>query len=157
MGSHAQFTWSDYGDDRGFHILNLQDSELTFIKNPYIMFNKIFYDDVGVKSLESLINKDWGIYKNTLCKVIVQNKINPYWFDLFCEKLENANPVDFQIVEDHHNLDNINEDELVDEAESTLDIFKKHISQLEDSSVNVKKLEKVITELYNKAISMGVE
>jgi hypothetical protein len=121
------------------------------------MFNKIFYDDVGVKSLEPLINKDWNIYKNTLCKVIVQNKTNPYWFDLFCEKLENANPVDFQIVEDHHNLDNINEDELVDEAESTMDIFKKHISQLEDSSVDVKKLEKVITELYNKAISMGVE
>jgi len=157
VGSHAQFTWSDYGDDRGFHILDLDTSELTFVKNPYIMFNKIFYDDKDQKSLDSLVKKDWSIYTNTLCKVIVQSKTNPYWFELFCEKLENVNPIDFQIVEDHHNLDIMSEDQLINEAESTLDIFKKHISQMEDSTINVKKLEKVITELYNKAISMGVE
>lgn len=157
VGSHAQFTWSDHGDDRGFHILNLENSELTFIKNPYIMFNKIFYEDVDIKSVDSLLNRDWDAYRNTMCKVIVRNKNNPYWFDLFCEKLENSNPIDFQIVEDHHNLDSMDEEQLVDEAESTLDIFKKHISQIEDRSVNVKKLEKVITDLYNRAISMGVE
>lgn len=157
VGSHAQFTWSDYGDDRGFHVLSLEDSALTFIKNPYIMFNKIFYDDAGIKSIEAILDRDWGAYKDTMCKVIVQNKNNPYWFDLFCEKLENSNPIDFQVVEDHHNLDSIDEDQLVDEAESTLDIFKKHIYQIEDKTINVNKLEKVITELYNRAISMGVE
>ena len=54
-------------------------------------------------------------------------------------------------------MDTGNDFEIISEAESTLDIFKKHIEQLDSSTVNTKKLESVITNLYNKAISMGVE
>ena len=45
LGSHSQFTWSDYGDDRGFHILDTETKELEFVKNPYEMFAKVWYDD----------------------------------------------------------------------------------------------------------------
>ena len=41
------------------------------------MFNKIFYEDDDVKSLETLLQRDWDVYKNTMCKVIVKNKNNP--------------------------------------------------------------------------------
>lgn len=158
LGSHGQFTWSDYGDDRGFHILDLETLDLKFIKNPYEMFRKIFYSDLDVGSIEQLFKtQDWSKYSGTLCKIIIQNKTNPYWFDLFCEQLEKVGPLDIQIVEDHLNMDTGNDFEIISEAESTLDIFKKHIEQLDSSTVNTKKLESVITNLYNKAISMGVE
>jgi hypothetical protein len=54
---------------------------------------------------------------------------NLYWFDKFIENIESEGPHQLQIVEDHLNLDlEENEQQIIDEAESTLDIFKKYIS-----------------------------
>jgi DNA repair exonuclease SbcCD nuclease subunit len=151
-GSHGQFTWSDYGDARGFHILDLGKNGLEFIQNPYEMFGKVWYDDTD-KDLNELLNYDFSQFTNKFVKLIVTKKNNPYWFDLFCEKLEKATPIDFQIVEDHKNL--IMEDEnIVNEAESTIDIFKRHIDQIGSSNINKNKLTNVITDLYTQAISI---
>ena len=114
------------------------------------MFKKIWYNDEE-KKLNELLDFDTSQYENTMLKVIVTNKNNPYWFDLFCGKLEKANPLNMQIVEDHLNLNLENEEDITSEAESTLDIFRKHIGQLTASNMNIPKLEKVITDLYNKA------
>lgn len=150
VGSHSEFTWADYSDPRGFHIFSLPSQDLEFIKNPFDMFKKIWYNDEKM-TLPELLNIDLDQYKNSFVKVIVTNKNNPYWFDLFCGKLEKANPLNMQIVEDHLNLNLDNAEDIAGEAESTLDIFKKHISQLNTSNVNTNKLETVITDLYNKA------
>lgn len=156
LGSHAEFTWSDYNDPRGFHILDTNTLELTFVQNPYNMFKKLWYDDSS-HTIESLLDFDANSFTNTFVKVIVQNKTNPYWFDLFCEKIEKATPIDISIVEDHRNLNVEDDEDIIDEAESTLDIFRSHIRQLDSLTVNHDKLERVITELYNKALTMGVE
>ena len=156
LGSHAEFTWSDYNDPRGFHILDTDTLELTFIKNPYNMFKKLWYDD-SKHTMESLLDFHVNSFTNTYVKVIVQNKTNPYWFDLFCEKIEKVSPIDISIVEDHRNLNVEDDEDIIDEAESTIDIFRGHIKQLDPSSVNHDKLERIITELYNKALTMGVE
>ena len=66
LGSHAEFTWSDYDDRKGFHILDTETRDLTFIENPYKMFAKVWYDDtpegtkkagVDVKSLKGKIGR----------------------------------------------------------------------------------------------------
>ena len=150
LGSHSEFTWADYSDPRGFHIFSLPSQTLEFVKNPFDMFKKIWYNDEE-KKLNELLDFDTSQYENTMLKVIVTNKNNPYWFDLFCGKLEKANPLNMQIVEDHLNLNLENEEDITSEAESTLDIFRKHIGQLTASNMNIPKLEKVITDLYNKA------
>lgn len=155
VGSHAQFTWSDYGDERGFHILDTDTMELEFIPNPFEMFKKLFYDDSNCSLSELLESYDWELYNGTICKIVIKTKTNPYWFDLFCEKLEKVNPLDIQIVEDHLNMDISSDTDIVNETESTLDIFNKHINQLEIPNVNTKRLENVITDLYNRAVAMG--
>jgi DNA repair exonuclease SbcCD nuclease subunit len=156
LGAHSEFTWSDYNDPRGFHILDTNTLDLTFVENPYKMFKKIWYDDTD-KTIESVMNFDASIFENTYMKVIVKNKTNPYWFDMFCEKLEKENPIDISIVEDHHNMDIEDDSNIVNEAESTLDIFRSHIKQMDTSNINTAKLDSVITNLYNKALTMGVE
>ena len=45
LGNPYQITWSDYKDPRGFHIFDTETRELEFIKNPYEIFHKIYYDD----------------------------------------------------------------------------------------------------------------
>lgn len=152
LGSHGEFTWSDFDDPRGFHILDTETLELTFVENPYKMFKKIWYNDADENFLNADIN--YSSYKNTLLKVIVTNKTNPYWFDKFVENLESENPIDIQIVEDHLNLDLEDDMDIVNEAESTLDIFKKYIDNYEIKNINKEKLSKKIIELYNEALTV---
>mgnify|MGYP003333092895 FL=1 len=118
------------------------------------MFSKIWYDDNG-KELKDLLATDFSLYQNKIVKLIVQNKTNPYWFDRFCEKLESTGLINLQIVEDHLNLNVENPEDIVDEAQSTIDIFRKHISQISDFDDNNRsKLETLIVELYNNAITV---
>jgi DNA repair exonuclease SbcCD nuclease subunit len=152
LGSHGEFTWSDYDDPRGFHILDTETLELTFVENPYKMFKKVWYNDIDENFLNSEI--DYSSFKNTFLKVIVKNKTNPYWFDRFVETLESQNPLGIQIVEDHLNL-NLEEDiDIVNEAESTLNIFKKYIDVYDIKNVNKEKLSKKIDDLYNEALTI---
>lgn len=153
LGSHGEFTWSDFDDPRGFHIFDTATRELTFIENPFKMFKKVWYNDAESSFEQVLI--DFNQYTGSMVKVIVKNKTNHFWFDKFIENLEAANPLDIQIVEDHLNLNLEDDTDIVNEAESTLDIFKKYIDAYEVKNLDKDKLSKKITELYNEAISIG--
>jgi hypothetical protein len=152
LGSHGEFTWSDYDDPRGFHILDTETRELTFIENPYKMFKKVWYDDLDKNFLEKEI--DYSEFKNTMVKVIVKNKTNPYWFDMFIDNLEKVGSHDLQVVEDHLNLSLEDDNDIVNEAEDTLTIFRKHIDQLSMPDTNKKKLETVVNNLYVEALTV---
>ena len=152
LGSHAEFTWSDYSDPRGFHIFDTETRNLTFVENPYRMFKKVWYNDADSTFLNSEI--DYAQYKNCMLKVIIQEKTNLFWFDKFIENLESESPLDIQIVEDHLNLNLEEDSDIVNEAESTIDIFKKYISGFDEKTVNKEKLEKKIVELYNEALTV---
>jgi len=152
LGSHGEFTWSDYDDPRGFHIFDTETRELTFIENPYKMFKKIWYNDID----ETFINSDidYTQYKNCFVKVIVTNKTKLLWFDKFIENIETENPIDMQIVEDHLNLHLEDDNDIINEAESTVDIFKKYIQNIEYQNIDKEKLTKKIIELYNEAATL---
>lgn len=147
LGSHSQFTWSDHGDDRGFHILDTETKELEFVKNPYDMFAKVWYDD------RKDTNIDVDLLKNKFVKVIVSNKDDLYNFDRFIDKIEKVGVINLQVVEDHLNLNLEGDEDIVNEAESTVDIFKKYIDQI-DVNINKKKLESTIVGLYNEALTV---
>jgi hypothetical protein len=89
-----------------------------------------------------------------MVKVIVSNKTNPYFFDLFMDKLEKAGLNEIQIVEDHLNLGLVEDNSIVDEAESTLDIFKKHVQQVNVPNLDRNRLEKTIVDLYQEALTI---
>jgi hypothetical protein len=152
LGSHAEFTWSDYDDRKGFHILDTETRDLTFIENPYIMFYKVWYDDVTPgHEPEGL---DLSYCNGKIVKVIVKNKSDPYKFDMFIDRIEKFGVLEMQIVEDHLNLSVETDENIIDEAESTINIFKKYIDQVNSSSLNKEKLEQTIIELYQEAISV---
>lgn len=153
LGSHAEFTWSDYDDPKGFHVFDTETRELTFIENPYKMFKKVWYNDVDDAFLQKKV--DYSQFRGAVVKVIVTNKTNHFWFDKFIENIEGENPIDMQIVEDHLHLDLEDDEDIVNEAESTLDIFKKYIDGYELKNIDKDKLTKKIFELYNEAIGIG--
>jgi len=150
LGNHAEFTWSDYDDPKGFHILDTETRDLTFIQNPYNMFAKVWYDDVQ----NNPDDIDIELYNGKIIKVIITNKSNPYKFDLFINKLEKCGVIDMQIVDDHLNVILEDDNTIVSEAESTIDIFKHHINQINVQNLDKKKLETTIVDLYNEALAI---
>jgi len=154
VGSPGEMTWADYGDKRGFHILDLNDLSLEFYENPHKMFHKIIYDDTQ-ETIESVQEKDFDQYKDKMVKVIVTNKTNPYMFDIFFDKLYQSTPLDVSIVEDFIDYSEISEDDVVDEAEDTMTILDKYIDGLE-TSLDSMKLKNLMREIYNEAQSLEV-
>lgn len=153
LGSHGQFTWSDFDDIRGFHVLDTETGGLEFIENPYTMFAKVWYDDRD-KTMEEVLAQDFSGFHNKMIKVIVTAKSNPYWFDKFIEEIEKQDVIDMQVVEDHRNLDLQDDDSIIDEAESTIDIFKGYIESASIPGTNKLKLERIIEELHAEALSI---
>jgi hypothetical protein len=115
------------------------------------MFKKIKYNDVA---FSYTAQDDLSEYAGCIVKVIVQEKSNPYLFDQFIDSLEKFNPHDIQIVEDHLNLGLEDDQDIIDEAESTLEIFKRFISGLEYKNVDKVSLERTIIDLYQEALSV---
>jgi DNA repair exonuclease SbcCD nuclease subunit len=151
LGAPCEYTWSDFNDPRGFHIFDTETRQLTFVRNPISMFKKIFYDDTEM-SLEEIMDFDTSGYLDTIVKVIVKSKTNPYWFDCFIEKLESSGVIDLQVVEDHMNLNLEDDQDIIDEAEGTLEIFQKAIDQM---NVPFKdKLYSTIEELHEEAMTI---
>ena len=149
LGSQMQFTWSDYGDEKYFHIFDTDTREMRPIHNPITMFEKLFYDDTK-ESFETISNKDYTKYKGKFTKVIVVNKDNPYWFDSMLDKLHEASPLHVSVVDDHKHMD-LMDDSDIEGVEDTLTILEKYIDGLEIQGQK-KPLLDLMTSLYNEAL-----
>jgi hypothetical protein len=149
LGSPYETTWHDFGDPRGFHIFDTETRELEFIENPHRLFFKLFYDDEN-RSMEESMDWDFEELKDKYVKVIVQNKTNPYWFDIAMQKLTDAKPADYKIVDDHQNLDDEAKEDIVSEAEDTLTILHAYVDRVK-TQIDKKALTGLFSELYSEA------
>jgi UDP-2,3-diacylglucosamine pyrophosphatase LpxH len=149
LGAHAEFTWADYNDSRGFHVFDTETRNLTFIENPYKMFRKIIYDE------DNMDNEDFFQYQTSMVKVIIKKKTNNFLFEKFIDNIERQNPINLQVVEDSGIFSSSIKE--IDETVSTLDICMSYIDgiDLASSSVNKNKLKNTIKEIYNEALSTG--
>lgn len=150
LGAPYEMNWSDWNDPRGFHIFDTETRELTFIENEYKMFHKISYDDSN-KSLEELLDISDKL-SGSYVKIVITNKTNPVWFDMYLDKIEKMGVVDFQIIDEYAPID-FSTDEDEDDIEDTLSILKKVIDQIE-VRVEKKDLESFMTNLYQEAVSV---
>lgn len=152
VGNPYQLTWQDYGDQRGFHIFDLDKDNLEFIANPFEIFHKITYDDKK-DSISDISNIDFTPYSNSYIKVVVINKTNPYLFDKFMNNLYNVNPSDITIVEDMLDV-NDGEDDLVDQAEDTLTILNKYVDSVTEENIDGNRVKNLLKELYVEALNV---
>jgi len=144
LGNPCQLYWNDYGQDRGFHILNTSTQKLKFYKNPYHTFNKIYYNDditlspVAIKKLEG-----------TYVKLIVESKTDQVKFDSIVRRLQAADLADLKIIEDmSYELDDVDDVEV----EDTLTILEQCVSEFE----NKDDIFKILKTLYMEASDVCV-
>lgn len=152
LGAFCEHIWSDFDDPRGFHIFDTDTRTLEFVQNPFTIFKKIWYDDMNKNIDEVLLHNIET--KNCIVKVIVKNKTNPYWFDLFIDAIENTTPIELQVVEDHLHLDIEDDSDIINEAEDTISIFKNYVEQMNLDGGKKERLNKTIMELYQEAMQI---
>lgn len=151
VGTPGEMTWADFDDERGFHIFDTQDRSLTFIKNPYTMFRKVFYND-ETQDFDFWKDFNYSDYKETYLKVVVINKTNPYLFDNVLDNLYKTGIHDISIVEDFNDVTSEVDDDIVDQAEDTMTILSKYIDNL-PLNVEPDKLKTLMRELYVEALN----
>lgn len=158
LGAPYEITWNDYNDPRGFHILDTETGELTFIQNPYTIFNKVVYND-STQSPEEILGMDVSHLENSIVKLIVSSKKDPMLYEQFVSKLESQDIIDLTPVEDHHHMDSeeyrndlLEDDELTD---PTI-LFKRVAESYKHPSVEPEALQTCLLDLYHEASTQGV-
>jgi DNA repair exonuclease SbcCD nuclease subunit len=153
LGCPYEMTWSDYGDQKGFHIFDTDTSELKFIPNPFVLFRKVFYNDSKWQDAAAFNDLDFSALSDIFVKVIVKTKNNPYWFDLFMNKIEKVNPASIQIVDDNLHLDSLDDKDILENIDDTLTILHNSINSIQ-SEVDKTKLDNLFKILYYEASNL---
>ena len=144
LGNPYELFWNDYRAERGFHLLDPKTKKLGFVKNPYRMFRKLFYNDAQ----ENYDNFDASEYKNSYVKVIVEERSDNYVFEKVIEKLYDVGIHDLKIIEDQNFMFS-DESESI-ESEDTLTILSRYI---EETEINLDKadLKNILKSIYVEA------
>jgi DNA repair exonuclease SbcCD nuclease subunit len=141
LGNPYQLYWNDYQATRGFHILDTETLDLKFYKNPYMLFEKIYYRD----SAEWM---DVTGYAGKYVKVIVEDKQDQLKFDKLIKMLYDAGVADLKIIEDLSvEFEGVSEDV---ETEDTMTMLDKYIDDVEFSA-NKESIKTTVRSLYLEA------
>ena len=152
LGNPYEITWSDYNDPKGFHIFDTATRELERIINPYILHEKIFYDD----TINDYTKEDVSKYEEKFVKLIVVNKKDLYQFDKFTDRLLQADAYEVKIIEDFSELgaENVSDD-IVENTEDTMTLLEKYIDQL-DVTLSKDRLKNTMRSLYTEAQDLEI-
>ena len=138
LGNPYQLYWGDYGQQRGFHVLNTDTTKLTFLPNPYNIFQKVYYDDTQKIKLPTNL-------KGSFVKLVVEKKTDQEFFDIMVHNLQQMGCADLKIVEDLTvDLDDV--DEAI-ETEDTLTTLERCVADLE----NKDDIFAILKSLYLEA------
>ena len=150
LGNPYELTWQDHGDPRGFHLFDTKTRELTFIRNPYTLFERFEYDD----QLYDPDGIDMSTFTGKYVKVIIINKTDFYKFDKFITRLNDSNPLDVRIIENFSEFEDGKIDDTV-QLEDTQSILTSYIDSLEDCELDKKKrLKSFMKGLYIEAMAI---
>jgi DNA repair exonuclease SbcCD nuclease subunit len=151
VGTPGEMTWADYNDERGFHVLDTESRELTFVSNPEKMFYKIQYNDDDM-FYNDIVNADYSHLNGKFLKIVVEKRNNSFLFDTLIDTITKSSPLEVAVVEDFSEItDNVEVD--IDQAEDTMTILSKYVDGL-TLPVESDKIKTVLRDVYNEALSM---
>ena len=140
LGNPYQMFWNDYKDTRGFHIYDTESDRLKYIKNPFEIFDKLFYDDTRM----DYNKQDVSSYKDKFIKIIVEEKRDYQMFETLVDRLYNVGVHDVKIVE------TLVEEDTADinvSTKDTLTLLNEYIDEVE-MSVDKSDLKGLMRSLY---------
>lgn len=145
LGTQVELTWSDAHDPKYFHVFDPETREIEAIRNPHILFKKLYYSDDEQSDFSDITGK--------YVKVIVSDKNDHYAFDKYIDKVQALNPLDLKIVENFGDLSaETIEDEQIN-LEDTRTLLNTYVDALE-SHLDKSKLKGLLGELHTEALEI---
>lgn len=146
LGNPYQMFWNDYDDQRGFNIFDTETYKLEHIKNPYTIFEKIYYEDTDIRFLDEMDVTDKFV------KLIVKKKTNQKQYDKFLDKLSQQKCLEIKISE-ILDIDDTNFQYQDCEVEDTLTTLDRYIDESE-FNLDKKISKQIIRDLYSQALEV---
>ena len=152
LGSQYELTWSDYNDPKHFHIWDTDTRELTAIRNPLTIHDKLFYNDRET----NYDDYDITPHIEKHLKIIVVNKTNPEMLDRLLDRFYKVNMHELKIIEDYSDLDAGNvSDDIVENTQDTMTILSKYVEDL-DTTLDKPRLINIQRQLYKEAQDLEI-
>lgn len=142
LGTQFELSWADANDPKYFHVLDTTTRELTQIRNPLTLFNRIVYKDDPKMSLPDV--------KGTFVKIIVTSKKAPKHFDAFVDRVQRQDPFELKIVE---SVGEFLGESIDDEAISLVDtgaLLNSYVDAIE-TELDKERIKTHLHELYLEA------
>jgi predicted phosphodiesterase len=148
LGAQYEQTWSDYKDQKGFHIFDTETRELERISNPLRIHKKFIYNDKD----NDYSKVDLSEFNNTFVKVFVTNKTDEDMFNKVLDGLHNnINAHEIMVIEDlNTDLGASVREDILEQGEDTLTFLGNYIDQA-DTELDKQKLKQHIKEIYVEA------
>jgi Straboviridae/Ackermannviridae/Kyanoviridae exonuclease subunit 1 len=150
LGAAGQFTWADYDDPRGFHLLDTETLETEFVPNPHEAFHKVFYDgtDESIGAMESAATS------GKFVKLIVSDRSDVNKLAAAVDTLESSGLIDLQVVDDHRHADDQTDEDIRIESGvgDTLSVLLGMIDEHVDSR-DRERARHLARELHDEAVS----
>jgi hypothetical protein len=148
LGNPYELYWNDYQSKRGFHVLDTETLELQFYRNPFTMFEKIYYNDKTNNYKQDI---DFTHLQNRYVKIFVENKDDQLLFDRTIKSIYDTNPAEVKIIEDLSVEYDGNEEQI--QTEDTMTLLENYVDNFE-YSMDKNLVKTVIKSLYTEALEV---
>ena len=149
LGAPSQYTWADADCVRGFHLFDVKTQALELIENPHTIFQKLVYNE----SVD-LMNYDFTQFENKIVRLLVGDKPDKNNFELFIEKIRQANPYEFDVVDNTMNLyvdgEQISQEDI--DNEDTIVIVNSYIDA-SNTDLDKQRLKGMFEGLHNQVMN----
>lgn len=149
LGCPYEITMGDYGDRKGFHILDTDSGDLEFVKNPHTIFTQIEWDDSAFEEAK-IVKVDPERTNGKFVRIVVKKKTKPYVFEKFVDSVYANSPHAVTIVEDFQ--PETAEDEEIDLSEDTLSIINREIETMQNVGDH-SRLKNLMRDLYTESVA----
>jgi len=146
LGTQFELTWSDCGDPKHFHVLDTETRELTPVRNPHTIFEKVVYNDKEI---------DYNSYKlkdlsKKFVKVVVVNKSDAFTFERFLDRIQSQDIYELKIAENFQEFvgENVSDDGI--SVEDTAELLDSYIENV-DTDLNKNRIKHEMRDLMNEA------
>ena len=150
LGSQMEFFWNDCNDPKYFHVLDTETREITAVRNPITIYEKIYYDHENMNKFQDLSYLD-----NKFVKVIVNNKGDHYEFERFIDRVQAQKIHELKIAEDFKEFigENVGDEQIsLDDTET---IVYNYIDAV-NTDLDKDRIKREVSELMTEAQTMEI-
>lgn len=146
LGNPYQMFWNDYGDERGFNIFDTKTYKVDFYKNPFNMFEKVYYEDSNISEVKD-IN-----FENKIVKIVIRKNKDQKLFEKYLDYISNSNPLEVKVI-DMLDVDDSMVEYSDTEIDDTMTILNKYIED-SDFEFDKNKVKLIVGEVYKQALEL---